>query len=267
MMPGMVHLTILGTGSAGNAAVVESDKTRLLIDAGLSARRICQRLGEIGIAPESLDGILLTHEHQDHAQGLAVFCKKHPVPIYCNSHTAAVLRSELPEGFGDWRIFPTGADFVVGDVTAHAFSVPHDAADPVGFTLTCGASSIGYLTDLGYATKLVLERIRNVHTLVIETNHDEKLLQEDTRRPWSIKQRILSRHGHLSNTAAAEVVAQIAGNGLARVLLSHLSRDCNRPELAEAAIRQRLAQMGCTQMHIEAIPHGASSARFTAFAA
>lgn len=257
----MFHITILGSGSAGNAALVESGSHRILIDAGLSARRITRGLEAASVDPASLDGILLTHEHQDHAQGLQVFCKKFPVPVYTNSHTAAVLRPGLSDLKGEWRIFPTGSDFTIGDFIIHAFSVPHDAADPVGFAVHCGEGCLGYLTDLGYATRLVLDRVRHAHTLVIETNHDEKLLQQDTRRPWAIKQRILSRHGHLSNTAAAEVVASLLGNGLRRVLLTHLSRDCNSTELAESAMRARLAQDGASHVQVTAVPHGGASAR------
>ncbi len=136
--------------------------------------------------------------------------------------------------------FSTGSDFCIGDISLHAFSVPHDAADPCGFILHCGDASLGFLTDLGFATRLACERVREVHTLVIETNHDEKLLQNDLRRPWPVKQRIMSRHGHLSNAAAAEVVAGLGGSRLRRVVLGHLSRDCNTPELALAAVRGRL---------------------------
>lgn len=235
----MLRVTVLGSGSAGNAVLVRAGDSSLLLDAGLSARQLAVRLEACGVEPGSLNGILLTHEHSDHSQGLSVFCRKHRVPVYANSATAAALRDNPDLAGIPWRIFQTGAEGAVGALSFQSFSVPHDAADPVGFVVRQNGAALAYLTDLGFATKLVRERVRGVHTLLIETNHDERLLQEDTRRPWSVKQRILSRHGHLSNASAAEVVADLCAEGLRRAILCHLSRDCNRPDLAEAAVRTR----------------------------
>jgi len=231
-------LTVLGSGSGGNCALVTSDRCRILIDAGFSARRISQRLQSLGIEPESLDGILLTHEHSDHIAGLKVFCGKFDVPVYCNSLTAEYLCREGIAEANRYKIFSTGSSFTIQDIDIQAFYVPHDAVDPVAFVLSSDYGSVGFLTDLGYAPKLARERIREVHTLVVETNHDEQRLQADSKRPWSVKQRILSRHGHLSNEAAAALVADIAGENLRRVILGHLSRECNSPELALGAMRR-----------------------------
>jgi phosphoribosyl 1,2-cyclic phosphodiesterase len=225
-------LTVLGSGSAGNCALITTNRCRLLIDAGFSARQIARRLESVGVRPESLDGILITHEHSDHVAGLEIFCRRFCVPIYANPLTAEILRRGSLAGFLHWNLFATGAVFSVKDVEIQSFYVPHDAVDPTAFVVTADAGSIGFLTDLGYAPKLALERIRHVDTLMVETNHDERMLQEDSKRPWSVKQRILSRHGHLSNDAAAKLVASIAGQRLRRVVLGHLSRDCNRPDLA-----------------------------------
>jgi phosphoribosyl 1,2-cyclic phosphodiesterase len=231
-------LIVLGSGSGGNCALVISDHCRILIDAGFSAKRISQGLQSLGIEPESLDGILVTHEHSDHIAGLKVFCGKFNVPVFCNSLTAEYLcRCGIAEA-SRYRIFSTGSAFTIQDIDVQAFYVPHDAVDPVAFVLSSGYGSVGFLTDLGYAPKLARERIREVHTLVVETNHDEQRLQADPKRPWSVKQRILSRHGHLSNEAAAALVADIAGENLRRVVLGHLSRECNSPELALSAMRQ-----------------------------
>lgn len=240
----MFHLTILASGSAGNCALVESPGCRLLLDGGLSARQIKCRLELCGIAPESIDGIVLTHEHCDHATGLNVWCKQWPTPIYCNRLTAEALRSSAPELKKDWRVFPTGSEFTIGDITLQSFTIPHDAADPVGFVLHSHGAALGFLTDLGFATRLACERVREVHTLLIETNHDEKLLQNCPRRPWPVKQRIMSRHGHLSNAAAAEVVAHALGSRLRQVVLGHLSRNCNTPELALGAVAAKLREQG-----------------------
>ncbi len=234
----VLSLTVLGSGSAGNCSFIATDQCRLLVDAGFSARQISQRLETIGVRPESLDGIVITHEHSDHIAGLAVFCRRFEIPVYANPLTAETLRRGFLAEFPKWNLFMTGGAFSIKDIEIQTFYVPHDAVDPTAFVFTADTGSIGLLTDLGYAPKLALERIRRVHTLVIETNHDERMLQEDTKRPWSVKQRILSRHGHLSNEAAAKLVAEIAGDQLQRVVLGHLSRDCNRPDLALETMRR-----------------------------
>jgi phosphoribosyl 1,2-cyclic phosphodiesterase len=149
-----------------------------------------------------------------------------------------MLRHGWLAEYSTWNLFEPGLSFSLKDIEIQSFYVPHDAVDPMAFVFNSDDGSIGLLTDLGYAPKLALERIRNVHTLVIETNHDERLLQEDPKRPWSVKQRIMSRHGHLSNDAGAQLVAAIAGHRLRRVVLGHLSRDCNRPDLALEAMHR-----------------------------
>jgi len=243
------RFTILGSGSGGNCSYLETGETRLLIDAGFSARQIRQRLAGLERSPETLQGILITHEHLDHIQGLAVLCAKLRLPIYCNRLTRDAIEDALHASL-DYRLFATGESFEIGDVTVETFAVPHDAQDPVGFLLRVETGNIGFLTDLGHATRLVVERVRPANVLVLETNHDPRLLQEDTRRPWSVKQRILSRHGHLSNEAAAAVVEETASGGLRHLCLGHLSRDCNRPELALEAVGARLRALGATHVQV-----------------
>ena len=245
------RFTILASGSSGNCAHLESDGVRLLIDAGLSARQIRQRLLGIGRAPENLSGILITHEHSDHIQGLGVLASKLNIPIYCNRLTKEAIEQQFKGARFEFRLFSTGASFEVGGVGVDTFSVPHDACDPVGFLLRTAGGNIGFLTDLGHATKLVIERVRSARALVLEANHDLKLLQDDTKRPWSVKQRIVSRHGHLSNEAAAEVAVQIVSAELQHLYLGHLSGDCNRPELAHRVVSQSLAKTGATHIRIE----------------
>jgi len=240
----MFSVTILGSGSAGNCALVETTQTRLLVDGGLSARQIVLRLAQCGLSPLEIDGVLLTHEHCDHAGALHVWCKNFSTPIYGNRLTAEVVQTEAPQLRKDWRLFVTGSSFTIKDITVETFPVPHDAVDPVGFVLHHGRAALGVLTDLGVATRLVHERVRAAQTLIIETNHDERLLQDDTKRPWSVKQRIMSRHGHLSNAAAAEVLATLLDGELRRAVLGHLSRDCNSPELALGTVRARLDAVG-----------------------
>jgi len=244
---------MLGSGSAGNSALVATDHCKILVDGGLSARQIVLRLEQCGVAPEQLDGVLLTHEHGDHVCGLEVLCRKFAVPIYCNALTAEAIRGPAGAGLDrhrNWRLFRTGADFSICDIVVQSFPVPHDAVDPVGFAFHAGARGLGFITDLGYATKMLVERLREVHTLVIETNHDEKLLQNDLHRPWPVKQRIMSRHGHLSNAAAGFVIEQLLPGKVERVVLGHLSRDCNTPALATGTIRALLEKCGKIDMEV-----------------
>jgi len=240
----MFSLTMLGSGSAGNAALIATGHCRLLVDGGLSARQLVRRLELCGVKPGQLDGVLLTHEHGDHVCGLEVLCRKFHLPIYCNALTAEAIRGGLLSAHRNWRIFRTGSEFSICDLTVQTFPVPHDAVEPVGYAFHAGRCGLGYITDLGYATKMLVERLREVHTLVIETNHDEKLLQACQLRPWPVKQRIMSRHGHLSNAAAAGVIEQLLPGKIERVVLGHLSRDCNSPELARSAVQALLARTG-----------------------
>src|ERR1700734_194196 len=239
----MLRFTILGSGSSGNCAYLETDQTRLLVDAGFSAKQIELRLATIGRSLSDVQAIFLTHEHSDHVCGLSVLAKRHAIPVYCNRLTAEYLHPQMP-AFTNWRLFESGGTVEMGDLKVNSFPVPHDAYDPVGFMFYHALGNIGFLTDLGYATKLVIERVRAARALVLEANHDLRLLQEDTKRPWSVKQRILSRHGHLSNDAAAEVAAEVVTDGMEDLYLGHLSSDCNSPDHARAAVGQKLAAGG-----------------------
>jgi phosphoribosyl 1,2-cyclic phosphodiesterase len=245
-----IQLTILGSGSAGNCAYVETPEARILVDAGFSPRQIRLRLAGIGRTPENLTGILVTHEHSDHISGLVGIAQKLRIPIYCNRATKEAFESGLKTQF-DCRLFQTGASFELGDVTVETFSIPHDAADPVGYLLRTPRGNIGFLTDLGHATKLALDRVRAANILVLESNHDVKMLQDCPRRPWSLKQRILGRHGHLSNEAAAEVAEQIMSGDLKRLYLAHLSRECNKPDLATSVMGLRLRKIGASHVQFQ----------------
>jgi phosphoribosyl 1,2-cyclic phosphodiesterase len=255
---------MLGSGSAGNSALLATDHCRILVDGGLSARQLVRRLEQCGVAPEQLDGVLLTHEHGDHVCGLEVLCRKFSVPIYCNALTAEAIRCEnFLDQHRNWRLFRTGAEFSICDITVQTFPVPHDAVEPVGFAFHAGGSGLGFITDLGYATKMLTERLREVHTLMIETNHDEKMLQDDPHRPWPVKQRIQSRHGHLSNAAAASVIESLLPPGrIERVVLGHLSRDCNTPALASGAIHALLNKCGKGDIDVYCAGQSEISPRF-----
>lgn len=245
----MLHLAVLGSGSSGNSALVCHEKTRILVDAGLSARQLCARLDSLGVDPDSLSAILLTHEHGDHTRGLEVFCRKRSLPVYATTHTCAIVREGIAAPVA-WQQFEAGASFQIDGIRIESFSVPHDAIDPVGFLFDCGRSRLGVLSDVGHVTHMILDRLKGVDTLFAEANYDDLMLQNDTKRPWSTKQRISNRHGHLSNEQTAELASRIAGPNLARIVLGHLSSDCNTPALAIETIRKRLAGEGYPQVEV-----------------
>ena len=230
-----MRLAVLGSGSGGNAAVLEAHGTRILIDAGLSAKQLCQRLALLDVDPDSLDGILLSHEHSDHCRGLEVFLRKRDVPVFTNALTHETLRERFTTV--DWRVFQRGQGFEVGCVSVSNFSLPHDAVDPVGVVCSARGARVGFATDFGHVTTVVRDQLRGVGALFVEANYDQGMLDEDTKRPWSIKQRISSRHGHLSNAQTAELVQSLHEDGLQKVVLGHLSRDCNCPQVAAAVMR------------------------------
>ena len=266
-----VQFTILGSGSSGNCAYVETENSRVLIDAGFSPRQIRQRLATIGRTPENLSAILITHEHADHISGLFGLAEKFRIPIYCNRDTQEAIAWSLKERWNskrdplfdgmektaadfleklEWRLFQTGDRFELNDVLVETFPIPHDAQDPVGFLLRTYAGNFGFVTDLGHMTKLVIERVRAANVLVLESNHDIRMLQ-DSNRSWTLKQRILGRHGHLSNEAAADAATEIMSDGLKHLYLAHLSRECNKPELAVRVMAERLGKIGAAHVQLQ----------------
>lgn len=244
-----LRLCILASGSSGNCTFVASDETAILIDAGLSARETAKRLEKAGSSLDRIRGVCISHEHGDHIAGLKTLNGRHDIPLFANDGTIQFLqRDEALAGIA-WRKFHTGSAFAIGDLTVEPFSVPHDAMEPVGFIVSHGAESVGIVTDIGMPTALVRERLGRCRAVVIESNHDEEMLM-NSQRPWSLKQRIMGRQGHLSNTRAAQMLAEIAGPQLQRVFLAHLSQDCNRQDIAWRATRDALQRAGHTHVTI-----------------
>lgn len=239
---------VLAGGSSGNSIYIGSETTHILVDAGISARATRERLDRIGVPAERIDAICLSHEHNDHRRGIPRLMKQLQPSLYANRGTVEALDRapafrELP-----WKVFTTGTPFAVGDLEITAFSVPHDAYEPVGFVIRQGDKRIGIATDVGIPTNLIRERLRGCGVVILESNHDERLLDESPR-PWQLKQRIKGRQGHLSNDHAARILVDIAGPHLGHVFLTHLSEDCNREELARAAVEESLARAG--HVHIQ----------------
>jgi phosphoribosyl 1,2-cyclic phosphodiesterase len=238
-----MRFAVLGSGSGGNSAVVDCAGALLMIDAGLSARQLCSRLAHLGLSPGDLDAILLTHEHGDHVRGLKVFLKNHPVPVFCTAATRLEMAGQGLDG-GVWKTFESSQSFAVGPAAIQSFAVNHDAMDPVGFVISHAECRLGVVTDAGHVTRSMIDRLQGLDGLFIEANYDERLLEADLKRPWSTKQRISSRHGHLSNTQVAALLREIAHPRLARVVLGHLSSDCNTPELVLDRVRAALEEAG-----------------------
>jgi len=234
-----MHFSILGSSSSGNCGLLVTEDCKALVDIGFSCRRTCELLEDHAIKPQEIDAIFITHEHGDHTCGLSTFCKRFQPDVYANILTARALQPKLKHR-PNWKLFHTGATFEFRSLKIDSFSVPHDAQDPVGFTFSAGRGdlfspyrSLAWLTDLGFAPRHIAQRIQNVDMLVIETNYDPDLLERDSRRPWSVKQRISGRHGHLSNTAARDLLLSIDRPRWSHVFLAHLSRDCNSVDAVE----------------------------------
>ena len=238
-----MKLCVLASGSSGNCTFISTETTRILIDAGLSAKRTTERLAEIGERVEDLDAICVTHEHSDHIAGLRVLQKKYGVAVYANAGTLDGIRANKKQAEVKGCQFTTGSKFEIGDLSLEPFSVSHDAYEPVGFVIRSDAHTIGLATDVGIVTNLLREKLRECRVVVIEANHDEELVHASPR-PWSLKQRILSNQGHLSNRASAELIAEVAGEGLMHLFLAHLSSDCNSPTHARHMFETVLAKAG-----------------------
>ena len=242
-----VSVTVLASGSKGNCTLISSSSTRLLIDAGLSCREILRRLALCGEDACRVDAVLITHEHADHVAGLRVLARKLKVPVYITAPTyheyqrfardAAGGRVELDRR----ELFSSGSAFQIGDITVTPFTIPHDAVDPVGFRFCSEGLKIGLCTDLGYMPASVRHHLRGCHILMIESNHDLELLRGGPY-PWSVKQRVMSRVGHLSNDALADFLTTDYDGGAEFLILAHLSEQNNHPEIARMTAERALGR-------------------------
>ena len=294
----MFRCTVLASGSKGNCTVIRTERTRLVVDAGLSCREIVKRMRYAGEDPEKVDGLLITHEHQDHIQGVSVLARRFRIPTYFTGATHAawkrILTPRKTMGYAAWleerkrraaiadstfgnaaedaeelsaagavstlvasaeqpslleeefstalpalEFFSAGKSFTIGDIAVTPFTIPHDAADPVGFVFEAEGMRIAVATDLGYMPPNVQERLQRADLLILESNHDVEMLR-DGPYPWSVKQRVLSRVGHLSNDAAAEYLSGVYDGHARWVILAHLSESNNLPELARLSAERAL---------------------------
>jgi phosphoribosyl 1,2-cyclic phosphodiesterase len=240
-----VSVSVLASGSRGNTAMVESAGARILVDAGISCRETFKRLKSLGREPREISAILITHEHSDHICGLATLAKRLNVPVFMTGAThqawARSLRDEsgeLPK-IAKLEIFSAGRAFQIADITVAPFTIPHDAADPIGFTFRAEGSKVAIATDLGYMPASVCDHLRGCDVLVIESNHDVEMLRIGPY-PWSVKQRVMSRVGHLSNDTLAQFFAEDYDRAASYIVLAHLSEQNNHPEIARQAAEKAL---------------------------
>ena len=234
----------LFSGSSGNSIFLSCGGVRLLVDAGMSAAREEAALREIGVDVRELDGVLVTHEHVDHVRGLGVLCRKYGLPVYANEGTwQGILEKESGIPARCVRTFYTGEDFYIGAMSVHPFPIPHDALEPVGYTLSCQGLSCGIATDIGHIEEGWMRAVSGCQALVLEANHDVEMVERGPY-PLRLKKRILSRNGHLSNADCAKALLQLAQAGTRAVFLAHLSADNNLPELAYNTVCGALTEAG-----------------------
>lgn len=242
-----MRFCVLASGSEGNACYVETARARILIDAGLSCREIERRLEPLAVEPGSLDGVLITHEHQDHIRGAGPLARRYDLPVFLNAQAfqrARKMLGSLPRPV----IFQTGQTLTLRDLQVDSFTKCHDAVDPIGVVLTCNGIRLGVATDLGRSTRLVEDRLRACAAVILEFNHDLDML-ENGPYPLELKRRIRGQDGHLSNRQAAELLRVISHPGLKALVLAHISQKNNAPDKALEAARRVLKR--CDLAHVE----------------
>lgn len=244
-----IQCCILASGSTGNATIVKNDEATLLIDAGLSAKKLGQLMESRGVAAETIDALLVTHEHADHIKGLGPLARKYKLPIYANAKTWAAMDKHVGELEDTQRnVFETGATLDFGQLQVESYAISHDAAEPVGFCFYQDGMKLSLATDLGYVSPNVKEKISDSDVLILESNHDIDMLRVG-KYPWNIKRRILGDSGHLSNHAAGEALCSLVTERTKRVYLAHLSQDHNLLDLAKLTVNTILEEHGLLQKH------------------
>ena len=234
---GAMRFALLGSGSKGNALVVEYGATRLLIDCGFSAREMEKRLARLKLVPADIDALVITHEHDDHWRGVSRFSRRHEIPVWLTPGTRA---AKAHDALAAIELHSPHEPFAIGDLELFPYPVPHDAREPAQLVVGSGDKRLGILSDSGYATPHVREMIDACDALVLECNHDPEMLATGPYPP-SLKRRVAGKLGHLSNQQAAELLTQIDATSLQQLVVAHISESNNRPELAQAALAEALS--------------------------
>lgn len=239
-----IRFCSLSSGSSGNCQYLETETTRLIIDAGFSGKRIEQLLKEIDVDPRTIDGIFVTHEHIDHSMGVGILSRRYNIPVYANEKTWVGMDSIIKQvKTENTKVFITNKNIEIKDILIHPFNTNHDALEPVGYIVFKGNKKMSFLTDTGRVSEGMKTKIRYSHLLFMESNHDVTMLKEGSY-PWQLKQRILSPFGHLSNDDAASALGDVIKGDNELVLLAHLSQDNNLPDLAYNTVRNGLMGQG-----------------------
>lgn len=226
----MINFTSLISGSSGNATYLSDGKTHILIDCGMSGKQLLEALTKIGVSPEQLSALLITHEHIDHTKGAGVAARRYGLPVYATAGTHSAMEiGNVPEE--QIKIIDTKSDFEIGTIGIKAFDIPHDAASPVGYNFYIDGKKVSLATDIGHMHKSLIEQIMKSNMVLLESNHDVDMLQFGPY-PFPLKQRILSDIGHLSNENAAKTALQLVNSGAEHIMLGHLSKENNHPEIA-----------------------------------
>jgi phosphoribosyl 1,2-cyclic phosphodiesterase len=249
-----IGVTVLGSGSKGNAIVVHNAQMGLLIDAGMSLRETRRRLAIAGLAESLIKAILVTHEHSDHVAGLRVCADHFQVPVYASRLCAEKLRHQ-DDKMCPTVLFTPGGKFSVCGFNVLPFAVQHDAVEPVGYVISTASRKVGIALDLGRSAQMTEFQLRSCDTLAIESNHDLNMLAA-SKRPWHLKQRILGPQGHLSNQQSQELLGKTLSSNTRNVILVHISQECNTAELAESSARKKLDELGRRDVNLQAAGQG-----------
>ncbi len=219
----------LYSGSSGNCSLVETENTKILVDAGVTAKKIQDGLKECNVSLNQIDAIIITHEHSDHVKGLQVLCKNNDINVYANSHTFTMMKQAIPEN--QKKYFNTNEFFEINDLRIFPFSIPHDAADPCGFSIYHNNHKISIATDIGHMENRIIDELSGSNYVLLESNYEPDMLK-CSKYPYSLKRRILGENGHLSNEDAANTISILTKQGVKNFSLGHLSEQNNLPELA-----------------------------------
>ncbi len=253
----MFQTSVLASGSKGNSILIRTDKTKILLDVGLSGKKIIEFINSINLDENKLDAILISHEHSDHIRGAGIICRKLNIPLYITDLTYSICRNKLGKLPAGIEYFSNGETFQIGDIKVRAFQSSHDVIDGSNFTFRQVGNSqqkLAVATDLGFSSKLMILQLQDSSSIILESNHDMKMLLEGQYPPY-LKQRIKGKQGHLSNEQAVDVISQVVHSGLKNIILAHLSEENNLPYRAEKLMKDYLESINCNLELIVALQY------------
>jgi phosphoribosyl 1,2-cyclic phosphodiesterase len=247
----MLKFYSLYSGSTGNSLLLKSENCNILIDSGVSAKKVVDALEQVNTPVTDINAILVTHEHTDHVQSLGTISKKYNIPVYANKKTWEAMKTQKDKiEDANIKYFTTNEKFEIEDISIHSFSIPHDAADPCGFNFTLGKEKFSVATDIGHMTTNIIDSLENSNFLMLEANYEPEVLKCSSY-PYPLKTRIAGPNGHLSNQLAGKTIAKLIESGLEEVMLGHLSKENNFPELALKSVLEELNYAGYNENSVK----------------